>query len=247
MSLPGSCSKVVVITGASRGLGRQIALTYGRAGHRILVNYTSRAKEATEVCEEILNAGGEALSCRADVRIASEVDAMVESVLRQWGTVDILVNNAGLTKDNLLLRMPEQDWDAVLDTNLKGPFYCIRAVSRVMMKQRSGHIINIASIVGVRGREGQANYSAAKAGLIGLSKAASQELGKHNIQVNAVLPGYLQTSMGSSVSESVRTRILKETTLGRCSDLNETAQFICHLSLMNNVSGQVFNLDSRII
>jgi 3-oxoacyl-[acyl-carrier protein] reductase len=143
--------------------------------------------------------------------------------------------------------MTEKDWDDVVDTNLSGPFHCIRAAAQSMINQRSGHIINISSIVGLQGREGQANYSSAKAGLIGLTKAAARELGSFNIKVNVVLPGYLPTDMGSSISDTVHARILKENALGKASDPGEVADFIYHLSLMNNVSGQVFNLDSRIL
>jgi 3-oxoacyl-[acyl-carrier protein] reductase len=143
--------------------------------------------------------------------------------------------------------MDEADWDCVMDTNLKGPFLCMRAVSRAMMKQRSGHIISIASIAGSRGREGQANYAASKAGLIGLTKAAAKEFGRSNIQVNCVLPGYLPTDMGAAAPESSIARMLAETTLRRVSNAAEVAAFIHHLSLMKNVSGQVFNLDSRIM
>ena len=152
-----------------------------------------------------------------------------------------------MTKDGILLRMTEEDWDDVVDTNLSGPFHCIRAAAHQMSKQRSGHIINISSIVGLQGRQGQANYSSAKAGLIGLTKASAKELGSFNIKVNVVLPGYLPTDMGNSISNVVHDRILKENSLGKASDPREVADFIYHLTLMNNVSGQVFNLDSRIV
>jgi 3-oxoacyl-[acyl-carrier protein] reductase len=191
--------------------------------------------------------GGEAVALRADVRKQDEVSAMIDVAAKRWGRIDVVVNNAGITTDGLLLRMSEQDWDVVMDTNLKGVFHCIRAVSCIMTKQRHGHVMNIASIVGLQGREGQANYSASKAGLIGLTKASAKELGHFNIQVNAILPGYLQTDMGDGVSDGVHKRILLQNALGRMSDPHEVADFIYHLSLMKNVSGQVFNLDSRII
>lgn len=239
--------QVVIITGASRGLGREIALRFGRAGHRVVVNYLKRSDEAEAVCGEIKKHGGEAVAVPADVRIAAEVDALVQKAIDLWGRIDLLVNNAGLTRDGLALRMSEQDWDEVLATNLYGPFHFIRSVSKIMMKQRSGHIVNISSITGVQGREGQANYSAAKAGLIGLTKTAAKELGCFNIRVNAVLPGYLPTEMGSQVSEKIRERVLAENALGRVSDPVEVADFIIHLTTMQNVSGQVFNLDSRVL
>ncbi|HSQ78646.1 MAG TPA: 3-oxoacyl-ACP reductase family protein [Nitrospirota bacterium] len=239
--------RAVVVTGASRGLGREIALKFGRAGDRVVVNYVSRDQEAAAVVDEILRAGGEAVSCRADVRITEEVGTMIDETAKRWGALDVLVNNAGITKDRLMLRLPEQDWDRVLDTNLAGAFYCIRAASRIMSGQRKGHIINISSIVGARGREGQAPYAASKAGLLGLTKAAARELGVFNIKVNAVLPGYLPTEMGGSISDAIYERVLQENILNRVSDPREVAEFIYHLSRMNNVSGQIFNLDSRIL
>jgi len=239
--------RVIIITGASRGLGREIALCFGRAGERIVVNFISNEHAARAVADEICGNGGESICCKADVKKQVEVDAMVRDTIDRWGTVDVLINNAALTKDGLMLRMTEEDWDDVVDTSLSGPFHGIRAAAHPMIKQRSGHIINISSIVGLQGREGQANYSSAKAGLIGLTKASAKELGPFNIKVNAVLPGYLPTDMGRNISDAVRDIILKENALGKASEPHEVADFIYHLSLMNNVSGQVFNLDSRIV
>jgi 3-oxoacyl-[acyl-carrier protein] reductase len=246
--LPSAHTKrVVIVTGASRGLGREIAIRFGRAGDRVVVNYITRISDAKAVADEIIRTGGEAVSFQADVKVASEVEAMIESTEKRFGSIDVLVNNAGITRDSLLVRMTEQDWDTVVDTNLKGPFLCIRAVSEIMSKQQNGHVINVSSICGVQGREGQANYSASKAGLIGLTRACAREIGRFNIKVNAVLPGYITTDMGEKVSDSIYQRILKENALNRVSDPEEVADFIYHLSLMNNVSGQVFNLDSRIL
>lgn len=239
--------RVVIVTGASRGLGREIALEFGKAGDRVVVNYVSHGPAAAAVVDEILRAGGEAISYKADVRIAEEVGTMIDETTKRWGYLDILVNNAGIAKDRLMLRMPERDWDSVLDTNLTGAFHCIRAASTIMSNQREGHIVNISSIVGVQGREGQAPYAAAKAGLIGLTKSAAKELGGFNIKVNAVLPGYLPTEMGENVSDTILTRVLQENALNRVSDPREVAEFIHHLSRMNNISGQIFNLDSRIL
>jgi 3-oxoacyl-[acyl-carrier protein] reductase len=159
----------------------------------------------------------------------------------------VLVNNAGIARDGLTIRLSDNEWDEVLETNLKGPFLCIRAVSKIMMKQRSGHIISISSISGAQGRAGQVNYAASKSGLIGLTKAAAKELGRFNIRVNAVLPGYLPTDMGKGLSEDMTAAVLNNNTLGRASDSREVSAFIHHLSLMQNVSGQVFNLDSRML
>lgn len=239
--------RVVIVTGASRGLGRETALRFGGTAHRVAVTYLNHEAGAGEVVDRIEQSGGEAVAVRADVRNAMDVDSLVSQVLGRWGRVDVLVNNAGLARDGLCIRMDEEDWDDVIGTNLRGPFLCIRAAAKAMMKQREGHIINISSIVGVQGREGQANYAASKAGLIGLTRTAAKELGRFNIKVNAVLPGYLPTDMGAELSDSIRDRILKENALGRVSDPKEVAEFIAHLSAMNNVSGQVFNLDSRVI
>ncbi len=246
-SMPDRTKRVVVVTGASRGLGREIALRFGKAGHRVVIHYKSRDDDARSVAEEVRISGGEPLTMRADVRVSSEIETMVSEITGRWGGIDVLVNNCGITRDGLALRMSETEWDAVLDTDLRGPFACIRAVSPSMMKKRSGHIISIASISGVQGREGQANSSAAKAGLIGLSKAAAKELGRFNIQANAILPGYLVTDMGRTVSGEIESRIRRENVLGRSSSMQEVAEFVYQLSLMKNVSGQVFNLDSRVL
>lgn len=239
--------RVVIVTGASRGLGRVIALQFGSRGDRVVVNYLKSETEAGAAAEAIRHSGGEAFTVRADVRESGDVDRLISATMERWGRVDVLVNNAGLSEDGLCIRLPEDAWKDVLTTNLKGPFLCIRAAAKVMMKQRSGHIINISSIVGVQGRPGQANYAASKAGLIGLTKAASRELGLYDIKVNAVLPGYLSTDMGEGVSDDYRQRILDENTLGRAADPTEVAGFIAYLTSMDNVSGQVFNLDSRVI
>jgi len=239
--------RVVIVTGASRGLGREIALCFGKSGERVVVNFLSDERAARAVAKEISDNGGESVCYRADVKNSVEIDTLTRETIDRWGTIDILINNAAMTKDRMMLRMTEEEWDDVVDTNLSGPFQCIRAVSQHMIKQHSGHIINISSIVGLQGREGQANYSSSKAGLIGLTKASAKELGSFNIKVNAVLPGYLPTDMGSNISDAVHDRILKENALGKASDPLEVADFIFHLSLMNNVSGQVFNLDSRVV
>jgi 3-oxoacyl-[acyl-carrier protein] reductase len=239
--------RVVIVTGASRGLGREIAVRFGASGDRVVVNYRRGKEESLAAVKMITEQGGEAVSFRADVSLSDDVDTMVNAVLEQWGSIDVLVNNAGIVRDGLLVRMNEQEWDEVIHTNLYGSFYCIRSVSNIMMKQRNGHIISIGSLVGLHGREGQANYSAAKAGLIGLTRACARELGSYNIKVNAVLPGYLQTDMGKSASNHVFERAVGENMLGRISDPTEIADFVYYLSTMENVSGQVFNLDSRIV
>jgi 3-oxoacyl-[acyl-carrier protein] reductase len=239
--------RAIIVTGASRGLGREIALRFGTAGERVVVVFRERGDEAQAVVREIIAAGGDAVAVRADVRDHAAVASMVRTALDRWGSIDVLVNNAGITRDDLAVRMGEQDWDDVLGTNLKGPFLCIQEVSRIMMKQRGGHIINISSLSGVRGSEGQVNYSASKAGLLGLTRAVANELGQYSISVNAVLPGYLPTDMGRAAPSAVLERVSRENVLGRGSTAIEVAEFIYRLSLMENVSGQVFNLDSRIV
>jgi len=240
-------NRVIIVTGSSRGLGSLIALRFGKAGARVVINYLDRHAEAVAVVKSIAKQGGEALALQADVRQGALVEEMIEEVVKRWGTIDVLVNNAGITRDGLAITMTEQDWDDVLLTNLTGPFHCIRAVSRIMTRQRSGHIISLASLAGMQGRAGQANYSAAKAGLVELTRSTAKELGSFNIRANAVLPGFLSTEMGTSVPQSVRSRIIGENTLGRTSSPEEVADFIYHLSLMQHVSGQIFNLDSRIL
>lgn len=239
--------RVVIVTGASRGLGRAIALRFGRAGERVVVNFLHDEGKAVSAADEIGRVSGEAVAVRADVRDAAAVDSLIRETVRRWGFVDVFVNNAGLVNDGLLMGMTEKAWDDVLDTNLKGPFLCMRSVSKIMMKQRRGHIISVSSIVGLQGREGQANYAASKAGLIGLTKAVARELGRYSINVNAIMPGYIRTEMSAEVSETIRERVLKENVLGRTSNAEEVAEFIFRLSLMKNASGQVFNLDSRIV
>lgn len=239
--------RVTIVTGASRGLGRAIALRFGQACWGVLVNYREKKDEAHEVADKIKSYGGDAAVFKTDVRNYDNVSNMINEAMNRWGRIDVLINNAGITKDRLLIRMTEEDWDSVIDTNLKGTFNCVKAVSKIMMKQKKGHITNIASIAGLHGREGQANYSASKAGLIGLTKAAAMEIGRFNVMVNAVLPGYLPTDMGENLEDEERADLLGKNLLGRGSSLEEVAEFIYNLSLMEHVSGQVFNLDSRII
>lgn len=245
--MPPTVERTVIVTGASRGLGKAIALRFGAAGDRVAITFRASESEAHAVAEVITTSGGAALAIRADARDPSAVEQMISTVLERWGCIDVLVNNAGIVRDGLVLRMTEQDWDAVVDTDLKGPFVGIRSVVPPMVKQRGGHIINISSIAGVQGRIGQVSYSAAKAGLIGLTKSAARELGRYNIKANVVLPGYIETAMGRSIAGLIAEQVLRDNALGRANDLEEVAEFVYRLSLMNNVSGQIFNLDSRII
>ena len=240
-------ARTVIVTGGSRGLGSAIALRFGSAGDQVAITYRMDRECAEMIAAHIRSSGGTAIAIAADVRDRLAVEEMAETVRDRWQRIDVLVNNAGIARDAIALRITEQDWDEVMATDLTGPFLCTRAVARSMMRQRDGHIINIASITGVQGREGQVNYSAAKAGLIGLTKAVAKELGRYDIKANAVLPGYLDTALGRSVSGPAAERIIRQNALGRANDPEEVAEFIFRLSHMHNVSGQIFNLDSRIL
>ena len=239
--------KVIVITGASRGLGRALALRFAEAGFRVVVNYLHSKDSADEIVKEIFNKGGEALSFSADVRSPEDVKSIITSIYEQWGTIDILINNAAITRDNILPKLTSEDWKETIDTNLTGPFNTIRSASKYMIKRKRGHIINISSWSGVKGRSGQAAYSASKAGLIGLTRSIALELGRFNIQVNAVIPGFMKTDMTKDLPESVKDKIVSSNILNREQDMAEVVEFIYNLSKMNNVSGQIFNLDSRIL
>jgi 3-oxoacyl-[acyl-carrier protein] reductase len=239
--------RVVVVTGASRGLGSSIALEFGRAGCRVVVNYLHRHDAAEAVVREIASSGGEAFSWQADVASGHAVEKMAHEVLRRWGRVDVLVNNAGIARDGLILRMNEQDWDDVIRTDLTGPYQCMRAFAPVMIEQGSGHIISINSIVAAQGRQGQANYASAKAGLLGLTRAAAREWGPYGIQVNTVFPGFLLTDMGGTVANEMQAKLANEHLLAARNRPEDVARFVYMLSTMTAVSGQVFNLDSRII
>ena len=195
--------KAAIVTGASRGIGREIALHLANEGAKVAVNYSGSKDKADEVVEIIKNAGGEAFAIQADVSNQDSVKNMIDETIATFGSIDILVNNAGITRDNLLMRMKEDEWDDVININLKGVFLCTKGVTRQMMRQRAGKIVNVASIVGVSGNPGQANYVAAKAGVIGLTKTTAKELATRNINVNAVAPGFITTDMTDALSEDV--------------------------------------------
>lgn len=240
-------NKVILITGASRGLGRRLAFRFAEAGCRVVINYLKSKEDAIETANEILNKGGQAMLCYADVGSAEDVDSMMESILNKWNTIDVLINNAGKSRDNLLLNVKTEEWEDILRTNLTGTFNTMRATAGVMVKQGKGHIINISSYSGIKGRVGQSAYSASKAAVIGLTKSAALELGGYGIQVNAVIPGFMKTGMTEDLPEPIKKKIISSNLLQREQDMGEVADFIYNLTLMKNVSGQVFNLDSRII
>jgi 3-oxoacyl-[acyl-carrier protein] reductase len=241
--------KVALVTGASRGIGRAIALELARQGAKVAVNYAGSEAKANEVVEEIKNMGGEAFAIQADVSNAEAVDQMVKAVLERFERIDILVNNAGITRDNLLMRMKEEEWDDVININLKGVFNCTKAVTRPMMKQRYGRIVNIASIVGVSGNPGQANYVAAKAGVIGLTKTAARELASRNITVNAVAPGFITTDMTDRLSEELKAEMLKQIPLARFGEPEDIAKVVSFLvsDAASYVTGQTLHVDGGMV
>ncbi len=239
--------RVSLVTGASRGIGRATALALAAAGSKVAVNYARSSAAAEEVVAEITAAGGEAIAIGADVSQEEEADKLVGETLDKWGRIDVLVNNAGITRDTLLLRMKPKDWQAVIDLNLTGVFLVTRAVSKKMLKQRSGRIINIASVAGQMGNPGQANYSAAKAGVIGFTKTVAKELASRGVTVNAVAPGFITTDMTKDLESE---EILKFIPLGRYGEAEEVAgtiRFLAADPAAAYITGQVFNVDGGMV
>ncbi len=234
---------VCLVTGSSRGLGKAIALTFGKKGYQVIVHYKDKSEEAADVASQIKGS----ITFKADARNFKEIKTLIDEIIKKWGRIDILVNNAGITKEALLLKTSNKDFDDMVATNLKGPFNFIRAVTPYMMKQKSGHIINISSIAGIKGKPGLSAYSASKAGLIGLTLTTAKELSRYNIMVNAVLPGYMLTDMGISSSNKAKEIALTDSLVKKFSEPDKVAEFICYLSGTSGITGQVFNLDSRII
>jgi 3-oxoacyl-[acyl-carrier protein] reductase len=236
--------KVAVVTGASRGIGRSISLALAAEGARI-VAVDLDINETEKVAVEIRALGVEALAVQGNVTVAADAERMIEAAVEKFGRVDILVNNAGITRDGLLLRMKDEDWDAVLTVNLKGAFICSRAAAKVMAKQRSGRIINIASVVGQMGNAGQANYCASKAGLIGLTKSNARELAKRNITVNAVAPGFIQTAMTEALPEKVRQELAAQIPLERLGSAEDIANAVVFLAAERSgyITGQVIGVN----
>lgn len=237
--------KVALVTGASRGIGREIALELAREGADVVVNYAGSEAKAKEVVQEIIAMGRKSFSIQANISSSEDVQKMVDETIQQFGKLDILVNNAGITRDQLLMRMKESDWDDVMNTNLKGVFLCTKAVTRQMMKQRSGRIINISSIVGFSGNAGQANYVAAKSGVIGLTKTAARELAARGITVNAVAPGYIATDMTEQLPEEVKAEMLKQIPLARIGEPKEIAKVVSFLASDDSsyITGQTIHVN----
>ena len=241
--------KVAVVTGASRGIGRAIALKLADEGAKVVVNYSGSQAKAEEVVAMIQENGGEAIAVQASVSQTEEVTALIDTAVKTFGSLDILVNNAGITRDNLLMRMKEDEWDDVLNTNLKGVFLCTKAVTRQMMKQRAGRIINISSIVGVAGNAGQANYVAAKAGVIGLTKTTAKELASRNILVNAIAPGFIETEMTDQLPEELKQGMLTQIPLAKLGQPEDIAKAVAFLASddANYMTGQTLNIDGGMV
>ncbi|WP_100330880.1 3-oxoacyl-[acyl-carrier-protein] reductase [Bacillus xiapuensis] len=241
--------KSAIVTGASRGIGREIALELARQGADVVVNYAGNEAKANAVVQEIQALGRQAKAIQCNVADGEAVQKMVKQAVDTFGKVDILVNNAGITRDNLLMRMKEQEWDEVMNTNLKGVFLCAKAVTRPMMKQRSGRIINIASIVGVCGNPGQANYVAAKAGVIGFTKTAAKELASRGITVNAIAPGFITTDMTEDLPEEAKQGMLSQIPLARFGEPADIAKATVFLASEDAkyITGQTLHVDGGMV
>lgn len=237
--------KVAVVTGASRGIGRAIALKLASRGATVVINYNGSKERAEEVKHEIEAEGGNAVLCQCDVSDYGKCETFIQTVMKEHGRLDILVNNAGITKDGLLMKMSEEDFDQVIETNLKGTFNTIRFASRQMLKQRSGRIINMTSVVGVTGNAGQANYAASKAGVIGLTKAVAREVASRGITVNAVAPGFIETDMTSVLSDKVKEEASAQIPLGKFGNVENVAATVAFLASEDAgyITGQVIHVD----
>ena len=241
--------KTALVTGASRGIGRATALELAKAGAKVALNFAGNRAAAEEVAALIEAAGGEALLVQADVGDPAAVDTMIKAVVARFGKIDILVNNAGITRDNLIMRMKEEDWDAVIHTNLKGIFNCTKAVTRLMMKQKYGRIVNMTSVVGVMGNAGQSNYAAAKAGVIGFTKSMAKELASRNITVNAVAPGYISTDMTANLPEQAKSELQSQIPLQRLGNPEDVAAAVLFLVSpgADYITGQTLHVDGGMV
>lgn len=237
--------KIALVTGASRGIGRQIALTLGACGAYVIINYNGSAQGAQETVQKIQAAGGQAEAIQCNISDFAASKEMIDGIIKTKGRLDILVNNAGITRDNLLMKMPEEDFDAVIQTNLKGVFNCMKHVSRQMLKQKSGRIINISSVSGVLGNAGQANYCAAKAGVIGLTKSGARELASRGITVNAVAPGFIKTDMTDKLSEGVKEAVSEQIPMKHFGETEDVANVVAFLASeqARYITGQVICVD----
>ncbi|MBC8060309.1 MAG: 3-oxoacyl-[acyl-carrier-protein] reductase [Clostridiaceae bacterium] len=241
--------KTALVTGASRGIGRAIALKLAELGANLILNYNKSLSSIEEVVKEIESKGGKAIAIQGDVSVFEEAEKIVKAAVTNFGSLDILINNAGITKDGLLLRMKEDDFDRVISVNLKGAFNCIRHASPVMLKQKSGRIVNISSVVGITGNAGQVNYAAAKAGIIGMTKATAKELASRGITVNAVAPGFIQTDMTEELSDKVKETIVGNIPLKKLGTAKDVANLVAFLVDEDSlyITGQVINVDGGMV
>ncbi len=241
--------KIALVTGASRGIGKAIAKELAKKGATVIVNYNGSKSAADKVVEEITSEGGWASSYQCNVAEASSCETMIGDILKEYGRIDILVNNAGIVRDNLLMKMSEEEFDAVVDTNLKGTFHTMKLISRHMLKQRGGRIINMASVVGVAGNPGQTNYAASKAGIIGMTKTVAKELASRNITVNAIAPGFIQTDMTEALKEQAKEQVLKQIPMGRMGEPEDIAKLVAFLASEDGkyITGQVIHVDGGMV
>ncbi|MDD5131912.1 MAG: 3-oxoacyl-[acyl-carrier-protein] reductase [bacterium] len=240
--------KVAIVTGSAQGIGKEIATTLAQEGADLVV-VDVNLEQAEKTAQELANLGRKTMALKVDVSKSTEVEEMVNKILDKFGKIDILVNNAGITRDNLLLRMKEEEWDLVISINLKGTFNCLKAVTRPMMKARSGKIVNIASIIGIAGNAGQANYAASKAGVIALTKSAAKELASRNVNINAVAPGFIQTAMTHVLPEAVKEEMLKRIPLAKLGEVKDVAKAVLFLAGPDSdyITGQVVVVDGGMV
>lgn len=248
-NLKSLLGKTALVTGASRGIGKAIAIKLAKLGANLVLNYRNDVEGVRLVAQEIEALGSKAITVQADVSIFLEAEELIKKTVQEFKSIDILVNNAGITRDSLIMRMKEEDFDKVIEVNLKGAFNCLRHVSPLMIKQKSGRIINISSVVGVTGNAGQVNYSAAKAGLIGVTKSAAREMASRGITVNAVAPGFIQTDMTQVLSEKVKEATLTNIPLKRFGTVEDVAEAVAFLAsdAANYITGQVINIDGGMV
>ena len=241
--------KTAIVTGASRGIGRATAIKLASLGANIILNYRSNEEEASKVEEEIKAFGVETIMVKADISKMDEVENMISTAKEKFGTIDIMVNNAGITKDTLIMRMKEEDFDSVIDVNLKGVFNCLKCITPVMMKQKSGKIINLSSVVGISGNAGQVNYAASKAGVIGMTKSLAKEIGSRGITVNAVAPGFIETDMTEVLGEKAKDEYKKGIPLRKLGKPEDVANVIAFLAseAADYVTGQVIHVDGGMV
>lgn len=238
-------NKIVLVTGAGRGIGASIARRFASEGAEVIVNYSGNDEAAQKTVDEITATGGQSQKYKCSVNDSESVKVMIDEIIKEFGRIDILVNNAGITKDGLMLRMADEDFDRVIDVNLKGTFNCTKYVLKYMLKQKSGKIINISSVVGLSGNAGQVNYSASKAGIIGITKSAAKELSSRGITVNAVAPGYVDTDMTKVLSDNIRNEILKNIPLQRMGNVEDISNCVAFLASedASYITGQVISVD----